>query len=332
MTTVLVTGGAGYVGSHSCRALHDAGYTPVTYDDLGRGHADAVQWGPLEVGSLLDDTRIKEVFSKHRPEAVLHFAAYADVGESVSDPGLYYRNNVTGSLALLEAMHKAGTRQLVFSSTCATYGTPGEMPITERAPQLPINPYGTSKLMVERILRDYEHTHGIRSVVLRYFNAAGADRGSRIGERHRPETHLLPLVLAACAGERGAIEVFGDDYPTRDGTCVRDFVHVDDLADAHIAALGHLRNGGAGFACNLGTGHGVSVREVIDTVEDVTGRPVPMRVAARRPGDPPELVADASLARDVLGWTPTRSDLRRIVSDAWNWFRSSPERSERTRP
>jgi UDP-arabinose 4-epimerase len=320
---VLVTGGAGYIGSHTCKALHAAGFTPVTYDDLRRGHTDAVRWGPLEVGSLQDADRLREVFAVHQPVAVLHFAALAYVGESMREPGRYYENNVGGTVALLEAMRHTGVTQLVFSSTCATFGVPVGDTIGDDDPQEPINPYGASKLMVERVLRDHETAHGLRWVSLRYFNAAGADPDGELGERHDPETHLLPLVLAAAAGDRDAVEVYGDDYPTPDGSCIRDYVHVSDLADAHVRALTYLRSGGASTACNLGTGTGSSVLEVIDQVQATTGRPVPVRRSPRRPGDPPTLVAAVDRATSLLGWVPTRSSLPTIVDDAWRWYRGA---------
>jgi UDP-arabinose 4-epimerase len=321
--TVLVTGGAGYIGSHTCKALHRAGYAPVTYDDLRRGHADAVQWGPLEVGALQEADRLREVFTTYRPVAVMHFAALAYVGESMDEPGRYYENNVGGSVALLEEMRHAGVGKLVFSSTCATFGTPSNGAIGDDDAQDPINPYGASKLMVERVLRDYGTIHGLRSVSLRYFNAAGADPDGELGERHDPETHLLPLALAAAAGDRQRIEVFGDDYPTPDGSCIRDYVHVSDLADAHVQALAYLQDGGDTTACNLGTGAGSSVLEVIDQVRATTGRPVAVSVIPRRPGDPPTLVAAVERATSVLGWEPRRSSLATIVEDAWRWYRGA---------
>jgi UDP-arabinose 4-epimerase len=324
--TVLVTGGAGYIGSHTCKALHRAGFTPVTFDDLRRGHADAVRWGPLEVGSLQDAARLREVFAEHRPAAVLHFAALAYVGESMREPGRYYANNVGGTVTLLEAMRDAAVDQLVFSSTCATFGVPLGDAIGDDDPQEPINPYGASKLMVERILRDYGTVHGLRSVSLRYFNAAGADPDGELGERHDPETHLLPLVLAAAAGDRDAVDVFGDEYPTPDGSCIRDYVHVSDLADAHVRALTYLQAGGGSTACNLGTGTGSSVLEVIDQVRATTGAPVEVRRCPPRPGDPPALVAAVDRARTLLGWEPTRSSLATIVEDAWRWYRGASVR------
>jgi UDP-glucose-4-epimerase GalE len=315
MDTVLVTGGAGYIGSHACKALAAAGYLPLTYDNLERGHRPAVKWGPLVEGDILDGERLCAVMAEFRPVAVMHFAALAYVGESVEQPALYYRNNVAGSLTLAEAAVAAGIDAFVFSSTCATYGVPAGMPITEDAPQQPINPYGRSKLMVEQMLADLP----LRSVSLRYFNAAGADPDGETGEVHDPETHLIPLVLDAAAGIRPAITVFGTDYPTPDGTCVRDYVHVGDLADAHVRALRHLLDGGASAAINLGTGSGASVAQVIAAVEAVTGHPVPVVQGPRRPGDPPELVAGGARAERLLGWRPRRSALETIIADAWAW-------------
>ncbi|HEY1612989.1 MAG TPA: UDP-glucose 4-epimerase GalE [Rhizomicrobium sp.] len=316
---VLVTGGAGYVGSHACCALKAAGFVPVTYDNLQRGHRELVQFGPLEIGDILDGDRLLDVIDRYRPQAVMHFAALAYVGESVNEPGLYYRNNFAGALSVLEAMQKRGLKHFVFSSTCATYGTPERQPMTEDLPQRPINPYGHSKLMVEQALRDFDAAYGIRSVALRYFNACGAHPSGAIGEMHEPETHLIPRVLMAAAGEIDAIDVFGTDYPTPDGTAIRDYVHVCDLADAHVAAIGYLARGGATTALNLGTGRGHSVREVIDSVARVTGHTPSCRFGDRRPGDPPMLVADARRARDVLGFAPKWTDLDRIVESAWTW-------------
>lgn len=316
---VLVTGGAGYVGSHVCKLLRSAGYTPVAYDSLETGHEEAVRWGPLEVGDLLDHERLAGVVREYRPEAVLHFAAYAYVGESVTDPGRYYRNNVGGTLSLLRTMVEQGLTRLVFSSTCATFGTPDRLPIGDDAPQAPINPYGASKLMVERILRDHDAAHQLRSVALRYFNAAGADPDAETGELHDPETHLIPLLLDVASGRRSTIEVYGDGYPTPDGSCIRDYVHVTDLADAHLRALRHLEAGGASAAMNLGTGTGSSVFEVVEQVRAITGADVPVAIRGPRPGDPAELVAAVERARTVLGWQPERSDLATIVADAWRW-------------
>jgi UDP-arabinose 4-epimerase len=320
--TVLVTGGAGYIGSHACKALARAGHRPVVYDNLSRGHREAVRWGPLVEGDLADRTRLVAAIRRHGASAVMHFAAFAYVGESVGDPALYYRNNLGGSLSLLEAMREAGIGRIVFSSTCATYGIPETMPIAETAPQLPVNPYGETKLAIERALHWYGAAYGIRSVSLRYFNAAGADPEGEIGEEHEPETHLIPLVIAAALGRRPHVEVYGTDYPTHDGTAIRDYIHVQDLAEAHVLALGHLAAGGAAAALNLGTGRGHSVREVIAAVERHGNRAVPRRDAPRRAGDPPELVADARRAAALLGWRPHLSDLDTIVATAIAWHRA----------
>jgi UDP-arabinose 4-epimerase len=319
--TVLVTGGAGYVGAHGCKALAAAGYEPVVFDNLAYGHEQAVRWGPLERGDIADRARLDEVFNRYCPLAVMHFAAFAYVGESVTDPGKYYRNNVGGSLSLIEAMVAHGVNKLVFSSTCATYGEPQEVPIRESEPQQPINPYGMSKLMVEHILADFDRAYGLRSVPLRYFNAAGASPEAEIGEAHDPETHLIPLALDAVAGRGPELTVYGDDYPTPDGTCIRDYIHVGDLASAHVLALEHLIEGGASRPFNLGTGSGISNREILDAVARVTGKAVPYRFGPRRPGDPPALVSDASRARSELGWVPQLSDIDTIVATAWAWHR-----------
>lgn len=318
--SVLVTGGAGYIGSHACKALAKAGYDPVAWDNLSRGHRRAVRWGDLEEGDLLDGPRLCQVLRRRRPVAVLHFAAFAYVGESVSDPGAYWRNNVSGSLSLLEAMRDEGVARLVFSSTCATYGDPIEIPITETHPQRPVNPYGESKLAVERMMDGFRRAHGISSLALRYFNAAGCDPEGEIGEDHDPEPHLIPRALMAASGKVEALEVFGDDWSTRDGTCVRDYIHVQDLADAHVKALEALERGDAPAACNLGNGRGFTVREVVESVERITGRPVPHRFAPRRPGDPAELVGSAERARTALGWTPRIRDLDEMVDTAWRWM------------
>jgi UDP-glucose-4-epimerase GalE len=319
LKTVLVTGGAGYIGSHACKALAQAGFRPVVLDNLVYGHRRAVQWGPLVEGDTSDKPLIRSVLTDHRPVAVMHFAAYAYVGESVEDPGKYYRNNVAGTLGLLECMVEAGIDEFIFSSTCATYGVPEGDSIPEDHPQSPINPYGSSKLMVERILRDFDVAHGLKSVALRYFNAAGADPEGEIGEDHDPETHLIPLVLDAALGRRENITVFGTDYPTPDGSCVRDYIHVSDLADAHVQALQWLLDGGQTDAMNLGTGSGFSVKEVIDMARSVTGCDIPVVLGDRRPGDPPYLVAAAGRAQSALGWKPEQSDMERIISTAWAW-------------
>jgi len=319
MTNVLVTGGAGYIGSHACKALAAAGYKPITYDNLVYGHDWAVKWGPLETGDVLDVDRLRQVIRKYHAEAVLHFAAFAYVGESVQDPAKYYRNNVLGTLTLLDAMRAEGIDEIVFSSTCATYGVPARVPSVEDAPQSPINPYGASKLMVERILADYGAGYGLKSVSLRYFNAAGADPDGEIGEDHDPETHLIPLVLDAASGARSSITIFGEDYDTPDGTCIRDYVHVSDIAEAHVLALTKLRKGGLRLAYNLGTGRGVSVAEIITEAKTVTGRDVPILKGARRPGDPARLVADPAHARADLGWLPRYSDVGDVIESAWRW-------------
>ncbi len=317
--TILVTGGAGYIGSHACKALARAGYRPVAYDNLVYGHREAVRWGPLIEADLADAGTLAQTLRRFKVAAVMHFAAFAYVGESVAKPDLYFRNNVANSLVLLEAMRSRGVRRMVFSSTCATYGSPDRVPIPETAPQRPVNPYGESKLMVERMLHWYGAAYGLAHASLRYFNAAGADPEGEIGEDHRPETHLVPAVLEAASGQRAQIDIFGTDYPTPDGTAIRDFIHVQDLAEAHVKALDRLLAGGPSLTLNLGTGHGHSVREVIAAAERVTGRPIPRRETARRPGDPPMLVADPTRARQALGWAPNLSDLDTILSTAWAW-------------
>ena len=317
--TVLVTGGAGYIGSHTCKALAIAGYRPVVFDNLEFGHEWAVKWGPLEQGDTNDTDCVLRVIDKYEPDAVIHFAAFAYVGESVSNPHKYYRNNVVGTLGLLDAMLRSKIDKFIFSSTCATYGVPDRPTIPEDYPQNPINPYGRSKLMVEQILHDLDKANGLRSIVLRYFNAAGADPECEIGEDHDPETHLIPLVLDAALGRRPHIAILGSDYDTPDGTCVRDYIHVTDLADAHVRALGKLMDGGNSDALNLGTGSGCSVREVIDVAKSVTGREIKVLSEDRRPGDPPFLVAEPGRARRVLGWQPELSDMEQIIDTAWRW-------------
>ncbi len=320
---VLVTGGAGYIGSHACKVLAAAGWRPIVFDNLSRGRREAVRWGPLVEGDLADRARLRCAIAEHRVTAVMHFAGYAYVGKSVADPALYYRNNLEGSLALLEAMRETGVGEIVFSSTCATYGVPDRVPIGESAPQRPVNPYGETKLAIERALHWYGAAYGLRSVKLRYFNAAGADPDCEIGECHEPETHLIPLVLQAALGQRPRIEIYGTDYPTPDGTAIRDYVHVHDLAIAHLRALERLRQGGASIAVNLGTGSGHSVREVIAAAEAVSGRRVPARAAPRRSGDPAALVADPSLAAEILGWRARHSDLDTIIRTALAWQTSA---------
>jgi UDP-arabinose 4-epimerase len=316
---VLVTGGAGYIGSHACKALAGAGFVPVAYDSLVYGHREAVKWGPFVEGDLADKPRLLETLRRYEARAVMHFAAFAYVGESMTKPQIYFRNNVGNTLTLLDAMLEADVRKIVFSSTCATYGTPDKVPMDETTPQRPINPYGETKLMMERALHWYGEAYGIRSVSLRYFNACGADPDGETGEEHDPETHLIPLVLAAAAGKLEHVQVFGTDYPTKDGTAIRDYIHVTDLADAHVKAIGYLERGGATTALNLGTGEGQTVRDVILAAERVTGRKVPRKEVGRRAGDPPALVADARRANEVLGWKPVMSDLDSILRTAWNW-------------
>jgi UDP-arabinose 4-epimerase len=333
---VLVTGGAGYVGSHACKALAKAGYVPVTYDNLARGHQWAVRWGPLEHGELADRARLNEVIRRYKPIAVLHFAAFAYVAESVEQPDRYYSNNVGGTLALLECMLANDLRCIVFSSTCSTYGVPRVVPIPDDHPQDPVNPYGASKLMVERMLRDYGHAHGMRYMALRYFNAAGADPDAEIGEVHEPETHLIPLALYAATGRRGALVIHGSDYPTPDGTCIRDYVHVTDLADGHVLALRYLVDDRPSCGMNLGTGRGHSVNEVVETVRRVTGRSFKVDIGPRRPGDPAELVAASGRASEALGWIPRYPQIDQVVSHAWAWMHKAAsaghlEQAERRR-
>ncbi|MEX1023824.1 MAG: UDP-glucose 4-epimerase GalE [Planctomycetota bacterium] len=320
---VLVTGGAGYIGSHTVRALQEREVPVVVLDNLSTGHAASVT-APLEVVDLADRAALAAVFARHAPAAVIHFAARAYVGESVVDPARYYRENVVNTLNLLEAMRASECQRIVFSSTCATYGEPVELPISEAHPQAPINPYGRTKLHMEHMMQDFSHAYGLRTAALRYFNAAGAHRGGAIGEDHRPETHLIPLVLEVALGQREEIAMFGDDYDTRDGTCERDYIHVEDLAEAHLAALAHLETSMENLVANLGTGRGFTVREVVETARRVTGREIAARVAPRRAGDPAKLVSGGTVARAVLGWEPARSDLETILEDAWRWHVARP--------
>jgi len=321
MAAILVTGGAGYIGAHACKFLGEAGFVPVCFDNLSTWHRGFVRWGPLVEGDLLDPPALRAAIDEYRPVAIMHFAANALVGESVADPAKYYRNNTLGSFNLIEAARAAGIGHFVFSSTCASYGIPSVVPIAEDHPQAPINAYGSSKLAVEQMLHHYGPAYGLGSVALRYFNAAGALPGGELGEDHDPESHLIPLAIEAALGVRPPLQVLGADYPTPDGTAVRDYIHVCDLAEAHVAALRYLIDGGASARLNLGTGVGASVREVISTVERVMGRPVPHVDAPRRPGDPPALVADPERARRLLGWEPRMSSLERIISDAVAWHR-----------
>jgi UDP-glucose-4-epimerase GalE len=320
---ILVTGGAGYVGSHTVKLLTSNGHEVVVYDNLSNGHRRAVLNAELVVGDLLDAARLGDLMSRGRFDAVMHFAALAYVGESVTQPAKYYQNNVVGTLSLLEAMRVAGVKRIVFSSTCATYGEPQHVPIAEDHPQSPVNPYGFTKLAIERTLADFTHAYGFGYAALRYFNAAGAAADGAIGEDHDPESHLIPIALQVALGQRESLQVFGDDYPTPDGTCIRDYVHVDDLATAHLAALEMLEPGSE-IKLNLGIGQGASVREVIATCQAVTGRAIPTQVAPRRPGDPPELVADPRRARAVLDWEPAYMSLKPIIETAWRWHSAHP--------
>lgn len=317
---ILVTGGAGYIGSHVNKMLHQNGYETVVFDNLVYGHREAVKWGVLEVGDLADVNRLEEIFTKYDIDAVFHFAAYAYVGESVKNPQKYYNNNVVNTLHLLDAMVRHNVKHIVFSSTCATYGVPEGLPITEEMEQMPINPYGASKLMIERILNDYHSAYKLKYCCLRYFNAAGADPESEIGESHTPETHLIPLILAAAAGDRENIRVFGTDYPTKDGSCIRDYIHVTDLADAHIKAMDYLENGGKSTCFNLGNCTGNSVLEVIRAAKEITGKDIPVVFDARRQGDPPTLVGSAEKAERDLGWKSQYGDIKIILEHAWKWY------------
>ncbi len=320
---VLVVGGAGYIGSHTVRALEARGLTVVVLDNYSTGHPEAVS-APVVRASLADRQALADAFAEWKPRSVMHFAARCYVGESVTDPSTYYRENVINAWNLLEAMRDADCQELVFSSTCATYGVPVAIPLTEDNPQVPINPYGRTKLHMEHMMEDYSNAYGLRYAALRYFNAAGASPAGDLGEHHDPETHLIPLVLQVALGQRDEIAVFGEDYPTPDGTCVRDYIHIVDLADAHLRALSRLQDGAQTLACNLGTGQGYSVREVIDAARRVTGHAIPERIAPRRPGDPPELVSGGTRAFDLLGWKPQHSELEDILTDAWRFHQSHP--------
>jgi UDP-glucose 4-epimerase len=320
--TILVTGGAGYIGSHAVQALQKSGYDVVILDNLVYGHRDIVENAlkvELVVGDTGDRPLLDNLFSSRNIAAVIHFAAYAYVGESVTDPAKYYRNNVLGTLTLLEAMVAANVKKLVFSSTCATYGVPQTIPIPEDHPQDPINPYGATKLMVERILADFDVAYNFKSVSFRYFNAAGADPNGLLGEDHNPETHLLPLVLMTALGKRESVSIFGTDYPTRDGTCIRDYIHVCDLADAHVLGLEYLLKDGESNIFNLGNGSGFSVKEAIDAAREITGKEIKAVECDRRPGDPPMLVGSSEKARKILGWQPQYADIKVILTHAWNW-------------
>jgi UDP-glucose 4-epimerase len=320
---VLVVGGAGYIGSHTVRVLEEQGVPAMVFDDFSTGHPEAVGAPTIEA-SLADREALAGAFERWQPRSVMHFAARCYVGESVADPSTYYRENVINAWNLLEAMRDAGCQELVFSSTCATYGVPTALPLTEDNPQVPISPYGRTKLHMEHMMEDYSHAYGLRYAALRYFNAAGAAREGDLGEHHTPETHLIPLVLQVALGQREQIDILGDDYPTPDGTCIRDYIHIADLADAHLRALSRLQAGSQILACNLGTGQGYSVREVIEAARRVTGLPIPERIAPRRPGDPPVLVSGGTRAFDLLGWKPQCSELETILADAWRFHRANP--------
>lgn len=320
LKNILVTGGAGYIGSHTCKSLVVNEYRPIVLDNLTCGHEDAVKWGPLIKGDIKDSTLLDQVFADYSIDLVMHFAAYAYVGESVVDPEKYYQNNVSGTLSLLGAMRRRHINKIVFSSTCATYGIPAALPITEDTPQNPINPYGYTKLVVENILRDYQHAYGLNWCALRYFNAAGCDPDGDLGERHDPETHAIPLAIAAALGTGQPFKVMGTDYDTYDGSPIRDYIHVSDLADAHVKAAQYLINGGQSSAFNLATGQGTSVKEILAAVQAATGRAVPNENVPRRAGDPPSLYATASLAKQKLGWQPKFMDIKETVKTATNWF------------
>jgi UDP-glucose-4-epimerase GalE len=322
---ILVTGGAGYIGSHMCKLLSRQGYHPVVLDNLSRGHRRAVKWGAYYHGSCEDKGLLNKIFVSHNISAVMHFAAFAYVGESVAEPGMYYQNNVAASISLLQSMVENNISDFIFSSTCAVYGEPEESPIPETHPKNPVNPYGWSKYMVERILQDFSSGYGLRYISLRYFNASGADPEGEIGEDHTPETHLIPLTLQTALGQRNEVEIYGGDYDTKDGTCVRDYIHIDDLAQAHLLAMEKLKDDGFNMTYNLGNGDGYSVKEIIDLAREITGRSIAARVVNRRMGDPPALVGSGEKAKRELGWKPRYPDLRDIIETAWNWHRNNPD-------
>ena len=321
---ILVTGGAGYIGSHTVRELRDRGMDCVVYDNLVTGHIEAVGDAPFVKGDIFDKELLLKTFAEYKVDSVVHFAAYSQVGESMAHPAKYYRNNVAGTLSLLDAMLEGGVKYLVFSSSAATYGERGEGLITEDSPQRPTSVYGQTKLMMEQFMADFDRAYGMRYVALRYFNAAGAHKSGEIGEAHDPESHLIPVILQAALGVRDHIGIYGDDYPTRDGTCIRDYIHITDLADAHIRALDYLKNGGKSTHYNLGNGNGFSVKEVIETARRVTGRAIPARVEGRRPGDPATLVASSEKIKRELGWDPKYDSLEEIVASAWKWHSAHP--------
>jgi len=324
MKNILIVGGAGYIGSYMCKYLAKNGYHPIVLDNLVYGHRQAVKWGPFIAGQMADTKLLDQIFKEHPIAAVMHFAAFCYVGESVEDPGKYYQNNVAATITLLEEMLKKNIKNFIFSSSCAVYGEPVEIPITEQHPYNPINPYGRSKLMVEQILQDFRAAYGLEYVALRYFNAAGADPEGEIGEEHNPETHLIPLVLKTALGQRETINIFGDDYATKDGTCIRDYIHIDDLAQAHLLALDRLLNGLPGGQYNLGNGDGYSVKEVIEVARNITSKQIPAKIVERRPGDPAVLIGSSEKAFKELGWKPQFADLNAIVETAWQWHKTNP--------
>ena len=319
MKTIFVTGGAGYVGSHCCKEFAAQGWNVVVYDNLSRGWRDLARWGELVEGDILDRDALQSALTAAKPDVLAHFAALTYVGESVEDPALYYRNNTLGTFNILESMRAVGVDKMIFSSTAATYGVPHQVPMPEDHPQQPINPYGWSKLMVERMMDDYARAYGLRFASLRYFNAAGASPDGEIGERHEPETHVIPLAAKGALSSDYAFTIFGDDFDTRDGTCVRDYIHVCDLGRAHAAAAKYLMDGGAAEFFNLGTGEGTTVKEIADAIEKVSGKPLPRKIGPRRAGDPAVLVASNAKAKAKLGWEPTQSSVDEIVQSAWNW-------------
>ena len=321
---ILIVGGAGYIGSHMCKYLSQNGYTPIVLDNLVCGHQESVKWGPFIEGSMDDKALINHIFKEYEITAVMHFAAFCYVDESVENPGKYYRNNVAATLSLLEAMIENDILNFIFSSTCATYGEPVEIPIKENHPQSPINPYGRSKLMVEQVMDDFGNAYGLKSASLRYFNAAGADPDGELGEDHSPETHLIPLVLQTALNQRKAIEIFGDDYPTSDGTCIRDYIHINDLAQTHLLALERLLNGLPGGQYNLGNSDGYSVKQVIDVARQVTKKQIPPKIVKRRPGDPAVLIGSSEKSIKELGWKPQFTDLSTIIETAWKWHKNHP--------
>ena len=322
MLNILVTGGGGYIGSHCCKELYNKGYNPITFDNLVYGHRENVKWGDFYKGDIGNEQDLEPFFEEYKIEAVIHFAAYAYVGESIVDPGKYYTNNLKNTITLLHHLLKKNIKYFIFSSTCATYGNPKKIPLDESHPLFPINPYGRSKRMIEEILQDFNRAYGLKFVSLRYFNAAGADPDSDTGENHDPETHLIPLALDVAVGKSEAIQVYGTDYNTKDGSCIRDYIHVSDLASAHVLALESMLEGKPGGFFNLGTGHGHSVLEVIEQASKISGKEIPYIVTDRRPGDPPILIASNKKAVNELGWKPKYKDLEDIIHTAWNWHKS----------